>query len=908
MLQNSHCVRFVVLFASIVILFTCGIAASEVRNVPSEYPTIQSAIDASVSGDDVFVSASASPYNENILMKDGVNVVGSGYPTINGQNTNAYTVHFQDHSNPTLLEGFIVTNDVAGPYDFVGGIYIANSSPIIRDCSVQDIDNYIGCSSEIWSWGAGALIILSSEPHFVDCVFSNNRAIYGGAVGILDYYPFVQNPQPTTDLPAPVFTNCTFEFNEAISRGGAVYFYSSCLDNFASCDWSTAPQSYFDNCQFIRNRCTPGGSYDGSVVYMKNSFNTEFNECIFFQNGYAPGIISAYCSGSTFRRCTFAQNPPDYTGLNPAILNYFPEGPTCHPENMFPPPDPVVVENCLFAFNEYTIAIDPRDADIYDVQNTDFYGNKAKDPDWIALGSGNINIDPLFCDLNGNESEELDDRICLHVTSQCTAHLSNVGTIGAYDCFDDEGKTKCSPVDNMRVWAHQQDGDVLLLTTDFYDQDDPGTYAVTCPQGDLDHVVIEYTFLPELIQNEIAAANIEVGQPWEIWPDGDTSNDLKFFGDLHADAAVTPGPDPNTTITIENIGGSGHHAINKLYLFGFDVGGRVGTFDGVPNIVSCLNITGPDLKTTESSCGIVNLVDLSYFGTLWTTSQQKCFGEEGYEWAIDFDYTQQDRCVNLNDLNIFTAHFGPPGHKYPEAAPLVSSNEKGSGAYISFTEIGGGVANKVRYDVSIKEFKDCSAAAIWLNEIGGDLVFHDFERDPTFKGLINAKQISHDGNRYLLILAAPFDATTGDEIKLGTISYRGRTPKIGDLGLTKIHVFHAEAMDVSGNITNITNVTVSDQLTPVVLHNKLTQNYPNPFNPITTIEYSLSSDSHVNLSVYDAQGRLVRTLEDSYKTRDTHQIKWDGRNNTGNLVASGVYWYRLVAGDFMATKRMVLLK
>jgi hypothetical protein len=85
-------------------------------------------------------------------------------------------------------------------------------------------------------------------------------------------------------------------------------------------------------------------------------------------------------------------------------------------------------------------------------------------------------------------------------------------------------------------------------------------------------------------------------------------------------------------------------------------------------------------------------------------------------------------------------------------------------------------------------------------------------------------------------------------------------------------------------------------------------NFPNPFNPKTTIRFALAANEHVHLSVYDLGGRLVKTLVDEPMTADNHEVVWDGKDNSGARVASGVYFYKLVAGDFNATEKMVMLK
>ncbi len=93
----------------------------------------------------------------------------------------------------------------------------------------------------------------------------------------------------------------------------------------------------------------------------------------------------------------------------------------------------------------------------------------------------------------------------------------------------------------------------------------------------------------------------------------------------------------------------------------------------------------------------------------------------------------------------------------------------------------------------------------------------------------------------------------------------------------------------------------------------LLANYPNPFNPETWIPYRLAKGSDVQLRIYDTQGRLVRHLEIGHQVAGVYQTRsraayWDGRNALGEAVASGLYFYTLTAGDFSATRRMLILK
>ena len=88
----------------------------------------------------------------------------------------------------------------------------------------------------------------------------------------------------------------------------------------------------------------------------------------------------------------------------------------------------------------------------------------------------------------------------------------------------------------------------------------------------------------------------------------------------------------------------------------------------------------------------------------------------------------------------------------------------------------------------------------------------------------------------------------------------------------------------------------------------LFQNYPNPFNPETQISYDLPNDSWVKLSIYNIRGQKVRTLVDGFEAAGHKRIKWDGTDEEGKKVGSGLYFYRIQAGEFTDTKKMILMK
>ncbi|MAE20763.1 hypothetical protein CMK12_17855 [Candidatus Poribacteria bacterium] len=93
----------------------------------------------------------------------------------------------------------------------------------------------------------------------------------------------------------------------------------------------------------------------------------------------------------------------------------------------------------------------------------------------------------------------------------------------------------------------------------------------------------------------------------------------------------------------------------------------------------------------------------------------------------------------------------------------------------------------------------------------------------------------------------------------------------------------------------------------------LAQNYPNPFNPETWIPYQLHQPAEVSLRIYSSQGTPVRQIDLGHQPAGHYQARekavyWDGRNQAGEVVSSGVYFYQLTAGDYRQMRKMVILK
>jgi hypothetical protein len=89
---------------------------------------------------------------------------------------------------------------------------------------------------------------------------------------------------------------------------------------------------------------------------------------------------------------------------------------------------------------------------------------------------------------------------------------------------------------------------------------------------------------------------------------------------------------------------------------------------------------------------------------------------------------------------------------------------------------------------------------------------------------------------------------------------------------------------------------------------RLQQNYPNPFNPSTVINYQLTYPARVEVNIYNILGQKIKNLVDGFRVKGNHSVVWDGKDQNGKEVASGIYFYKIIAGDHTSVRKMVLLK
>jgi hypothetical protein len=283
--------------------------------------------------------------------------------------------------------------------------------------------------------------------------------------------------------------------------------------------------------------------------------------------------------------------------------------------------------------------------------------------------------------------------------------------------------------------------------------------------------------------------------------------------------------------------------------------------------------------------GMVNLSDFSILASVFGTADP----------VADFDY---DGFVTLADFSILAANFG----KTAAAAPMATTESLDSGRLSLHmpAKVHRGDVVEVAVmakDASLKAYSFAlSYDAAILRPVASGITEGDFLKDTLF--------VAQDGR---VFSATRSDATDGTGV-LAKLRFQVVSDGVSTDAVTLRDV---QVVDNADTFSRLPDLHAAIKTVPH--KTQLLANYPNPFNPETWIPFELSDDANVNIQIYDVSGRLVRTLDIGYRSAG-HYVShsaaayWDGHNSSGERVASGVYLYRLTAGDFSAMRRMVILK
>jgi hypothetical protein len=134
----------------------------------------------------------------------------------------------------------------------------------------------------------------------------------------------------------------------------------------------------------------------------------------------------------------------------------------------------------------------------------------------------------------------------------------------------------------------------------------------------------------------------------------------------------------------------------------------------------------------------------------------------------------------------------------------------------------------------------------------------------------------------------------------------------GNLAIIELSLKNKESVvSIQGSVkmNDELNATMQPvELREIPTNFSLSQNYPNPFNPTTNIKYAIPQDATVNLMVYNSLGQAVKTIVNLQQKAGYYTARWDGTNESGSKVSSGMYIYRITAGNYTHSIKMNLIK
>jgi hypothetical protein len=270
-------------------------------------------------------------------------------------------------------------------------------------------------------------------------------------------------------------------------------------------------------------------------------------------------------------------------------------------------------------------------------------------------------------------------------------------------------------------------------------------------------------------------------------------------------------------------------------------------YDASGNPLWVARYIGPG--TDEANC-----LSLDSSGNVYVT---------GYSWAMGTydDYAT----IKYNSVGVeqWVARYSGPGSGYDNARSIAIDTS--GNIYVTGYSQGGGPD----YDYATVKY-NATGNLLWVARYNGPQ-----------SGTDCAYSFALDGGGHVFITGYSYGS--GTDTDFATIKYSGGNPSVAGLDWLPLEA------------------TVFGQ--PLPQEYRLEQNYPNPFNASTVLSYQLPVASHVSLKVYDPAGRLVESLVDGWRSAGTHELTFDASD-----LPSGMYIYRLSAGDFSASSKMVLLK
>lgn len=288
-------------------------------------------------------------------------------------------------------------------------------------------------------------------------------------------------------------------------------------------------------------------------------------------------------------------------------------------------------------------------------------------------------------------------------------------------------------------------------------------------------------------------------------------------------------------------------------------------------------------------CGIINANDINILSLTWGANQEYSQNWNPFcDVGPTLDRSRRSRpmpdgVINIEDLMIFAMNYNNTNYNYyprniPEIQPItISMNSQNIGEKLIVSLVLGGNNGFVKVlDIPLAYGNGLQLLSVESGEVwseNGLILYTNKDR------IITLSWINLDTNELIQnngIVANLIFSIIGNDTSL-------------ELGHMTARSCENEDIEIINNPTGDTDNEDSVNIIPVDSY--LSKVYPNPFNPSTTLQYGIKETGQVKISVFNARGQLIRTLVNQNKIAGTYQIVWDGKDNNGNLVSSGVYFF-----------------
>jgi hypothetical protein len=662
------------------------------------------------------------------------------------------------------------------------------------------------------------------------------------------------------------FTSCEFVDNHDPSVGGAVWISSAATGqtNFTDCRfegnsagsyagavWISSEESYqatSPQIQFVNCTFEDNDAPSFSTVRVGQNTRPGFDHCVFVSNhvGAASAIVGGVGGASAMlTNCTFSANGG--TGAHDLVsIEPFVSGP------------PVTATACLFASNLSASALSSAYGASYVVSSSDFYGNGSGDAGWASSGENNFSANPAFCP----------GAYSIYAFSPCVQGITVPTLVGALD-------VGCVPAATVTVA--------------------PGGVVRTCPAGDGDmNFTVDVNFDDAVMTRTVGAAELRLDVLDFVATVFDADGVLPAGGAASA---------PNYTTSIAHKSFGGRWLTSPTYHH------ECSNSDAVAVLLNGHPLANPAMVTIHSpdlnGSGNVDLLDFGIFA-------QGGFATPAPPGDCR-DFTG-DGNVDMADFGAYGSHNQHVSAHGPVNAPPQTAVSN-AGVALTFTdEFPTATTHQLVVDVEVEGFGEVTTSVFALAARSVRLTFVEFRVEENSLGTVMFAPVARDGEEQLYFGALVSDAFTGSESHLGELVFNvtGLEPyELAEdqfvLTAGDVLIEGAGGEPVMAQMAGLFGRTVDPAIVRVY-HDRLEQNFPNPFNPTTTLAFSMKRAENVTLTIYDVGGRRVRQLVNERRDRGAYKVVWDGQNDAGQTVASGVYFYKLVAGSFTDSKKMTILK